>query len=231
MDQPVYSCEFDHRPSDDELAVVFSERTKLPGNKYREVGDEIRVETALFPTRMACIFVVLTMAAIVIGGQMTPNPIPNSALVPGGILLVMFVSGLYAMGEWHNAQARVANPLVAFDRRTGMLHVHGRAEPLPAADVVELVAWEMTHANLRAIHKSSEDYPVCQIMALVGRDVSYRLEFLLQHDGPAEGIGTYLPRRLAKAMNVPLRVVRNREQLRDLRPPDRFMKRFEKKAG
>lgn len=230
MDTPVRSCEFDHPPSDDELAVVFSERPNLSGNKLRDTGDEVRIETTLFPTRTASVFVVLVMSAIYIGGQMSPHPIDPWAIVPGGILLLLVVAGLYAMGNGFNRQARAANPLVALDRRTGVLSIEGRAEPLPLADIVELVVWELTHANLRAIHRPHDDFPICQVMALVGSGDLFRVEFLFQHQGPAEGIGSYLPRRFAKALNVPLRIVRNREQLRDLRPPDRFTKRFDKKT-
>ena len=59
MDKPVRALEFDHWPSDDDFAVVFSERTNLPGNRFCESGDEARIEVALFPTRTACAFVVL----------------------------------------------------------------------------------------------------------------------------------------------------------------------------
>jgi len=225
MDKPVRVVEFDHRPSDDELAVVFSERTNLSGNRYRDTGDEVRIETAMFPTRTACVFVVLAMAAVVVGGQLTPNPVPTGALVPSGIVLAMFVTGLYAVGNWFNRMAAAANPLVLFDRLNGTLHVEGRAEPLLASQVQEIAVWELSYKNLRELGRSSDDFPACQVVALVGRDDRYYLEFLYQHQGPAEGIGSYPSRRLAQAINVPLRVIRNREQLRDLRPPDRFTKR------
>jgi hypothetical protein len=230
MDTPVRTCEFDHRPSDDELAVVFSWRPHLYGNRFRDAGDEIRIETALFPTRAACAWVVLTMPAIYVVAQMTSTIDPRM-IVPGVILSVMVVAGLYALGKWFNRLATAANPLVAFDRRTQTLHIEGRAEPLPVADVVELVVWELTHGNLRAIGRNRDDDPVCQVMALAGRDDRFRLEFLYQHGGPVEGIGSYSPRRLAAVMNVPLRAVRNRKQLSDLRPPDQPKTWFGKKPA
>jgi hypothetical protein len=200
---------FDHRPTDDELSVLFPYEFVTSDVTVRSATEgatngELRIEIGTMPVAP----IIGWLAFVIASGVyfMWRQGSPSNHIVYVCLLSPLILGGFWMICLWHNRTAARMNPLVRYDPRERILQVHGRAQLIDVAEVVEIVSWALSRRQLKAFGMyPGEKGNHRQAAAVLRRGDNFET-VLLFHDLAGKGRSFNDPARvLAEALQVPLR--------------------------
>jgi hypothetical protein len=224
---PLRTLEFDHPPTDEELRVFFPPRFHTDSPWWRERDGRLLLKVYGLPFHCIAVVMGFVVAGIVFYGERIGLRVDDNLRQAAAVYTPVIIIAFWAFSGWFNRNVAAMNPILAYDRLKGELAVEGRSAPLSVGEMTEIVVWKLTGDDYRALKIAGDEQVNRQVSAITRRDDRFGLEFLYHDRAAIYLFGMVDPvDRLAQTLNLPKRTLAAVGPVTDLRPPDRFTKKF-----